>query len=140
MIHTCTFSTAMRIFFWAVPVPVKLLSKNLRRSVLQMPLGGIHLHYSKTGGKESATATLIRTAADVLGPRGDEKSGCRQGWLAYCKKESKASELTSYRANRFNSLFENAAAVFFHKEDIQVVCQVCVLNLFKVAKCFCRCE
>lgn len=32
---------------------------------------------------ESAAVRLIRLAADVLRPRGDEKSGCRQEWLAY---------------------------------------------------------
>ncbi|GFN80980.1 hypothetical protein PoB_000748600 [Plakobranchus ocellatus] len=35
---------------------------------------------------ESAGLRAIRTAAEVLGPRGDEKSGARQEWINYCKQ------------------------------------------------------
>ncbi|GFO19534.1 eukaryotic translation initiation factor 3 subunit a-like protein [Plakobranchus ocellatus] len=33
---------------------------------------------------ENAAIRLIRLTAEVLGPRPDEKSGCRQEWLAFC--------------------------------------------------------
>lgn len=54
----------------------------------------------------------------MLGPRGDEKSGCRQNWLAFCSSKGKKSLFTSYRANRFNNLFQNASAFLHHRGDI----------------------
>ncbi|GFO47734.1 hypothetical protein PoB_007423900 [Plakobranchus ocellatus] len=38
--------------------------------------------YSSAG--ECAAIRLIRMASEVLGPRGDERSGCREEWLAFC--------------------------------------------------------
>ena len=35
---------------------------------------------------ESAAMRLIRLATEVLGPRGDEKSGCRREWTAFLSK------------------------------------------------------
>ena len=32
---------------------------------------------------ESCVSRLIRTSAEVMGPRGDDKSGCRSEWLEY---------------------------------------------------------
>ncbi|GFR88386.1 hypothetical protein ElyMa_000768900 [Elysia marginata] len=66
---------------------------------------------------ESAALRLIRLAAEVLGPRGDEKSGCRQEWLSFCSSKGIKSTFTSYRANRFNNLFQNATALR-HKDTI----------------------
>ncbi|GFN81993.1 hypothetical protein PoB_000849900 [Plakobranchus ocellatus] len=67
--------------------------------------------------KESETATtrLIRLACDCLGPRGDEKSGCRQDWLSFC---SLKSFIPSFRSNRFNCFFEAAAALIFHRQQL----------------------
>ncbi|GFO14465.1 hypothetical protein PoB_004097000 [Plakobranchus ocellatus] len=68
---------------------------------------------------DGATLRLIRTSANALGFRGDEKSGCRQEWLAFCALEQQGSRITSFRSNRFNNTFENAAAVLFHRADIE---------------------
>lgn len=67
---------------------------------------------------EQATLGLIRCAADILGPRGDEKNGCRSEWLVYCKKENIVSKFCSYRNNRFNNLFDNASALCLHRKHI----------------------
>ena len=57
-------------------------------------------------------------ACDTLGPRPDEKNGCHADWMAYCASQEKISQLTSFRANRFNNLFEAAAGIIHHREDI----------------------
>ena len=57
-------------------------------------------------------------ACDVLGPRGDEKNGCQADWQAYCASAEKRSQLTSFKANRFNNLFAAAAQLVHHKDDI----------------------
>ena len=67
---------------------------------------------------ESAALRLIRLTADVLGPRGDEKSGCRREWLAFCSRKGIKSTFSSYRTNRFNNLFQNATALLRHRHDI----------------------
>ena len=68
---------------------------------------------------EAASSRLIRTASDVLGPRGDEKSGCCAEWQAFCEEEGMKSHMTSYRGNRFNSFFEGAVAIVHHEEHIK---------------------
>ena len=67
---------------------------------------------------ECATSRLIRTASDLTGPRGDEKSGCREEWLAFCEELDIKSRMTSDRSNRFNSYFKGAAAVIHHRKAL----------------------
>jgi hypothetical protein len=73
--------------------------------------------FSSSG--ESAAARYIRTACDVLGPRGDQKNGCRCKWEAFCSQTlGEKSEISSFRMNRFNNFFKGAAGLFFHKYQI----------------------
>ena len=58
-------------------------------------------------------------ACDCLGPRGDDKSGCRDSWEAYCLTVGKSSTVTSFRENRFNNLFQAAASLHYHREHIR---------------------
>ena len=67
---------------------------------------------------ESSVFRLLRTAADVFGPRGDDKSGCRAEWLSYLEGLQVKSRFCSFRTNRFNNIFENASAVIFHRLHI----------------------
>ena len=67
---------------------------------------------------EAAAVRYIRMACEVLGPRGDEKSGCRDAWIAFCALNEKPSVISSFKANRFNNLFEAAAALTYHRDDI----------------------
>ncbi|KAL3881058.1 hypothetical protein ACJMK2_033254 [Sinanodonta woodiana] len=69
-------------------------------------------------GAENATSRFVRTACDVLGPRGDEKNGVRAEWIAFCSHRSIKSIVTSYRNNRLNNYFEGEAALIHHKSDI----------------------
>ena len=61
----------------------------------------------------------VRLGSDCLGPRGDDKSGCRDYWETYCVMVESESRVTSYRANRFNNLFQAAAALHFHRANIK---------------------
>ena len=45
---------------------------------------------------ECSAARYIRTACDILGPRGDEKNGCRDSWAAYCHMKEIKSRITMY--------------------------------------------
>lgn len=67
---------------------------------------------------ESAAARYIRTACDILGPRGDEKNGCRDAWDAFCSMQDIKSTVTSFRGNRFNNYFQAATSLHYHKDDI----------------------
>ena len=67
---------------------------------------------------ESGAARYVRTGCDVLGPRGDEKNGCRVEWEAFCNSVGERSNVTSFRMNRFNNFFEGAGALHFHKEHV----------------------
>ncbi|KAL8610059.1 hypothetical protein ACOMHN_045457 [Nucella lapillus] len=75
-----------------------------------------HQKFQRFRGNERATARVIRLASSLLGPRGDEKNGCRAEWLAFLKNKSL---LTSYRSNRFNCFFLSAAAVVHHQHDMK---------------------
>ena len=67
---------------------------------------------------EPSSIRLIRMASEVLGPRGDEKNGARQEWLAYLALKQKSSMIINYRGNRFNNLFTGAVSILNHSEDI----------------------
>ncbi|CAC5378127.1 unnamed protein product [Mytilus coruscus] len=67
---------------------------------------------------EPLSIRLIRMASKVLGPRGDEKNGARQEWLAYLALKQKSSMIINYRGNRFNNLFTGAVSILNHSEDI----------------------
>ena len=60
----------------------------------------------------------IRLACECLGPRGNDKSGCRDSWEAYCHLVERRSRIMSFKSNRFNNLFQAAAALHFHRSDI----------------------
>ena len=69
---------------------------------------------------ESAGARYVRTTCDVLGPRGDEKNGCKMDWDAFCtEKLQLKSKITSFRSNRFNNFFQGAASLFYHRDHIK---------------------
>ena len=63
-------------------------------------------------GPESGAARLIRTTAKALTERGCDMSGVSSHWLRYLEELSINNYLVSYRANRFNILFYDAAATF----------------------------
>ncbi|GFS27350.1 nucleoprotein TPR-like [Elysia marginata] len=75
--------------------------------------------FAKYKSAETATSRFVRTACAILGPRGDQKSGCRLEWLAFCEERDVSSKLPSYRSNRFNCFFEGAARLIQNLSTIQ---------------------
>ena len=67
-------------------------------------------------------------ACGCLGPRGDDKNGCRDSWQAYCLMVGRVSSETSFRDNRFNNLFQAAASLHYHRQDIQDCLGTCLLK------------
>lgn len=62
---------------------------------------------------ESASVLYIRTGCNVLGPREDEKCGCRDMWEDFCNLKKIKSHITSYRGNWFNHLFSRLCDATF---------------------------
>ena len=97
------------------------IMKDIEKGIGDGKLGRDRLNtfrnWSSSG--ESAVARLIRTGSDVLGPRGDDKSSCRDSWEAYCSLKGINSYIKSYRSNRFNNYFEGAASLHYHREAVQ---------------------
>ncbi|KAL8585134.1 hypothetical protein ACOMHN_013150 [Nucella lapillus] len=93
----------------------KYMDQNIR---LGREASGAFLKFKR----EFPAHRLIRLASNSCGPVGDEKSGVQEKWLAYCRstgtKSLLQSLLQSYRDNRFNALFETAAQVHRHKQDL----------------------
>ena len=49
---------------------------------------------------------------------GNEKSGVRDKWLAFCRTQLKKNLVQFYKDNRFNAVFECSAGIHLHREDI----------------------
>ena len=64
---------------------------------------------AKYEGSESCVSRVIRTACDILGPRGDQESGCRVQWTTFI-----ANSVMYFKGNRFNCFFEEVASLIFH--------------------------
>ena len=67
-----------------------------------------------SNASESPAARHIRLACDILGPRGDEKYGCKDYWEAFCLTQDCKSTITSFKGNRFNNLFQAASNVWLY--------------------------
>ena len=67
---------------------------------------------------ETVPIRVIGAAADIFGPRGAEKSGCRNQWLVFLDSIGVKSKFTCYRANIYNCLFQNAFAMCFHCDHV----------------------
>ena len=69
--------------------------KPIEKSVIEMhaeKLGRYkHAKFFMFSSTESATSRVIRMASELTGPRGDEKNGCREEWLAYVEERDKDS-------------------------------------------------
>ena len=73
---------------------------------------------SFASSSETSTSRLIRTGCDILGPRGDEKNGCRDSWEAFCSLQDVSSHIASFKGNRFNNYFQAATALHFHRDQV----------------------
>ena len=72
-------------------------------------------------GKDEAFATsCLREAFKCLYIDADGKSGCAGDWRQFLKeeKDGKKSHIINYHGTRYNAIFKQASAVFYHREDI----------------------
>lgn len=60
----------------------------------------------------------MRTAVTALHPRGCEQSGAAADFQAYLQDKERVLMLTTNKGNRFNILFYNSAALYYHLGDI----------------------
>ncbi|KAJ8043240.1 hypothetical protein HOLleu_10238 [Holothuria leucospilota] len=68
---------------------------------------------------ESGSVRLIRTACKALTKHGSDKSGVASYWNSFLSTKERVNKLVTFRGNRFNIVFYDAAAVFYHLSDIE---------------------
>ena len=68
--------------------------------------------------KESGAFRLIRTACKAYHKRGSNECGVAQHFNSFLSSRGETPHLESFVGNRFNVVFHNAAALYFHKESI----------------------
>ena len=71
--------------------------------------------------KESGTVRLIRTACNAIHKHGSQKAGVHIYFTQYLRDEGVNSmPLASFRGNRFNIIFYDAAGIYFLHEKLKV--------------------
>lgn len=72
-------------------------------------------------GPESGTIRLVRTMCKAMEKHGSEQVGCSLPFSEYLKTQGiKKVPLSSFKGNRFNIVFHNAAGVYFLNEHARV--------------------
>ena len=69
-------------------------------------------------GTESGGARLVRNAAKAFTSHGSDKSGMTSDWETYLEQQGKTNHMVTFRGNRFNILFYDAWATYFHRHDL----------------------
>ena len=67
----------------------------------------------------SGTFRLVRTSAKALTQRGCEKSGIHSYFKTFLDGREKKNHILTYHGHRFNIVFHDAGAVFYHAGDIK---------------------
>ena len=68
---------------------------------------------------ESRSCRLTRTACEAFHPRGSQTAGVSEYFDVHLSENGLESKLVEFIGNRFNIIFYNSAAVFYHKSHIQ---------------------
>ena len=68
---------------------------------------------------ESGSCRLTRTACEAFHPRGSQTAGVSEYFDVHLSENGVESKLVEFIRNRFNIIFYNSAAVFYHKSHIQ---------------------
>ena len=67
---------------------------------------------------ESGTARLVRTAAKAFHPSGSDEAGVASYLASYLAGKDLKLKIVPYRGNRFNILYFDAGATYFHRNHI----------------------
>ena len=73
---------------------------------------------------ESGTLRLIRTSAKALTKRGCDQAGVNSYFESFLATHNRSNHIVTYVGHRFNVMFVDAAAVFYHKDDIKTFLQL----------------
>lgn len=68
---------------------------------------------------ESGSCRLTRTAREAFHPRGSQTAGVSEYFDVHLSENGLESKLVEFIGNRFNIIFYNSAAVFYHRSHIQ---------------------
>ena len=68
--------------------------------------------------KESCAVRLVRTTCKAFHSRGSQQSGVASHFNSFLAGKNDKSYLENFIGNRFNILFYNATAVYYHREEI----------------------
>ena len=72
------------------------------------------------GSSDSGAGRLTRTSCEAFHPRGSQNAGAASEFNAYLNEVgAEKNWMVQFIGNRFNILFYNSAAVFFHKAHIE---------------------
>ena len=69
---------------------------------------------------ESGTARLVRTAAKAFHPPGSDEPGVAAYFASYLLGKDDKLKIVSYRGSRFNILFYESAALYFHRDHLTI--------------------
>ena len=68
--------------------------------------------------KESGASRLVRTAAKAVHPHGSDEAGIASEFISFLKGRGRDLKIVTYRGNRFNILFYDAGALYYHWDDL----------------------
>jgi len=90
--------------------------KTLKQFEQHIIVGGRNPYSFNTN--ESGGCRLVCTAAKALTAHGSEKAGVASYWQSYLEDQQKKNKLVTFRSNRFNILFYDSAALYYHKDHL----------------------
>jgi len=67
---------------------------------------------------ESGSSWLVQTAPKALTTHGSEKAGMASYWNSHLKVQNEKNKLVTFGSNRFNILFYDTAALYYHKHHL----------------------
>ena len=107
-------------FFCRMHLPVNLAEEanNVLMEFEEACLEGKSQHSLPKAG-ESGTCRLIRTACKEFHPRVHQGAGMPKLFDAYLSDSDKKNQLVTMDSNRFNIIFLNGGAVFYHQAHMK---------------------
>ena len=63
---------------------------------------------------ESGASRLVRTSAKAVHPHASDEASIASDFKSFLKGKSKVLEIVPFRGNRFNILFYDAGALYYH--------------------------
>ena len=112
--------TDMANFFCKVHVPANFATEcdKVLKQFESMMLDDNYNPVFAFNSKESCAVRLVRTASKAFHSLGSEQSGVASHFNSFLAGKNDKSYHENFIGNRFTILFYNAAAVYYHREEI----------------------